>query len=134
MKKVFLTLAVAGLVTLTSCDKKETDPAVETTTETTTETDAQTEAPVTETKATASVEVPKFSNAEVQKFADDYAAFSAEMIAAANAGDQAKLSELQTKAVEWAQKANEFSQKMTPEDAKLWADWAQKLAAAQAGQ
>lgn len=134
MKKVFLTFAVAGLVTLTSCDKKEADPAVETTTETTTETDPQTEAPVTETEATASVEVPKFSNADVQKFADEYAAFYAEMIAASKAGDQTKLTELQTKAVEWAQKSQEWTTKMTPEDAKLWAEWAQKLAAAQTGQ
>lgn len=133
MKKVFLTFAVAGLVTLTSCDKKA-DPAVETTTETTTETNPETEAPVTQTEATAEVDVPKFSNSDVQKFADEYASFYAEMIAAAKAGDQAKVSELQTKAVEWAQKSQEFTSKMTPEDARLWAEWAQKLATAASGQ
>lgn len=134
MKKVFLALTVIGLVTLTSCDdkKKVEETTVENTTETP-ETEPAVETEV-ETTATASVEVPKFSNADVQKFADEYGAFYSEMIAAAKAGDQAKMTELQGKAVEWAQKSQTFTQKMTAEDMKLWTDWAQKLATAAAGQ
>lgn len=136
MKKVFLALTVIGLVSLTSCDdKKSTDKESVETTETTPGT---TEEPAVETEvettATATVEVPKFSNADVQKFANEYGEFYSEMIAAAKSGDQAKMTELQGKAVEWAQKSQEFTQKMTAEDMKLWTDWAQKLATAAAGQ
>lgn len=134
MKKVFLTLTVIGLVTLTSCD--DTKKAEETTVENTEvapETEPAVETEV-ETTATATVEVPKFSNGDVQKFADEYGAFYSEMIAAAKSGDQAKMQELQGKAVEWAQKSQEFTQKMTAEDMKLWSDWAQKLATAATGQ
>lgn len=134
MKKVFLALTVIGLVTLTSCDdKKKAEETTVENTEVAPETEPTVETEV-ETTATATVEVPKFSNADVQKFADEYGAFYSEMIAASKAGDQAKLTELQNKAVEWAQKSQEWATKMTPEDAKLWAEWAQKLAAAQTGQ
>ena len=134
MKKVFLALTVIGLVTLTSCDdKKKAEETTVENTETTPEADPAVETEV-ETTATTTVEVPKFSNSDVQKFADEYGAFYSEMIAASKAGDQAKLTELQGKAVEWAQKSQTFTQKMTAEDMKLWSDWAQKLASEAAGQ
>ncbi|SMC76906.1 hypothetical protein [Moheibacter sediminis] len=80
------------------------------------------------------VEVPRFSNADVQKFADDYNQFYYEMIDAAKAGNQTKMTDLQTRAVEWAQRSQEVTMKMSPEDMEKWAEWAGKLATFAAGQ
>lgn len=84
---------------------------------------------VEELNQSSIIEVPKFSNEEVQKFADEYNYFYYEMIEAAKAGDKKKMNDLQTRAVEWAQKSQEFTQLMTPEDIQKWSDWAQQLAA-----
>lgn len=131
MKKVFLTLTVIGLVTLTSCksEEKKVEDATENATEEVTEEAAEAAEAIDNTAAAVSA-VPQFSNAEVQQFADDYAKYYAEVKTAMTSGDQTKIMELQKKSVEWAQKAQEFTQKMTPEDAKKWADWSQKIAAA----
>lgn len=74
------------------------------------------------------IEVPKFSNADVQKFADEYNQFYYEMIDATKTGDQTKMTDLQTRVVELAQRAGDITQKLTPEDKQKWADWAQELA------
>lgn len=131
MKKVLFTLSVIGLTAMVSC-KKEEAPATEVTA---TEVTATEETPVTEAPAettTASVEVPKFSTPEMQKFADEYAAYTAEVIAVSKSGDAAKITALQTKATEWATKTTAAMSKMTPEDAQKWSTFATALAQEQA--
>jgi len=83
---------------------------------------------VEEAVAGALSEVPKFSNEETQKFAEEYAAFQKEAIEAAKAKDAAKVAELTQKAQEWAKSAQEKVLKMSPEDQKVWGEWAQKIA------
>ncbi len=130
MKKVLFALSVVGLTTMVSCKKDEVKVETETTDSTTV---AETEAPVVEeTKTTTTVEVPTFSNDELQKFASDYAKYSEDVIKAAQDKDAAKIAELQGKATEWTSKAQAAAAKMTPEDAKKWADFATALANAQA--
>lgn len=134
MKKVFLAFTVLGLVTLTSCKKEE---RVENVTENAAEETAQEAAETAETMDNtdaAVMNIPQFSNPEVQKFAESYAAYYKEMEAAALARDEAKIDELQKQSVEWAQKAKDYTQKMTAEEMQTWNDWTQKIAAAAQGQ
>lgn len=129
MKKVLFALSVVGLTTMVSCKKDE----VKVETESVDTTAVNTEAPVVEeTKTTTTVEVPTFSNDEVQKFASDYAKYTEDVIAAAKSNDAAKVAELQTKASEWATKSQAALAKMTPEDAKKWSEFTTALATAQA--
>ena len=129
MKKVLFALSVVGLTTMVSCKKDE----VKVETESVDTTAVETAAPVVEeTKTTTTVEVPTFSNDEVQKFASDYAKYTEDVIAAAKSNDAAKVAELQTKASEWATKSQAAVAKMTPEDAKKWSEFATALANAQA--
>jgi len=135
MKKVFLAFTVIGLVTLTSCktEDKKVEDATENAVEETTEA-AETATETMENTGAAVADIPQFSNADVQKFAEEYAAYYKEVQAAATSGDQAKIQALQTKAVEWAQKAQQYTQKMTAEDAQKWAEWSMKIAQAAQGQ
>lgn len=122
-------LSVVGLTTMVSCKKDE----VKVETESVDTTAVETAAPVVEeTKTTTTVEVPTFSNDEVQKFASDYAKYTEDVIAAAKSNDAAKVTELQAKASEWATKSKAALAKMTPEDAKKWGEFATALANAQA--
>ena len=130
MKKVLFALSVVGLTAMVSCKKEEVK--VETETKDTTAV-TETEAPVVEeTKTTTTVEVPTFSNNEVQKLASDYAKYTEDVIKAGQDKDAAKVAELQAKATEWTSKAQAAAAKMTPEDAKKWADFATAIANAQA--
>jgi len=129
MKKVLFALSVVGLTAMVSCKKEE----VKVETETVDSTAVPTEAPVVEeTKTTTTVEVPTFSNDDLQKFASDYAKYTEDVIKAAQDKDAAKIADLQAKATEWTSKAQAAAAKMTPEDAKKWADFATALANAQA--
>ena len=65
---------------------------------------------------------------ETQKFAEEYAAYYKEVLEAAKAKDAAKSAELAQKAQDLAKSAQEKMTKMTPEDAKVWGEWAQKIA------
>ena len=127
------------MLSMVSCGKKET-PAEKPATEAAADSTAQeTSEPAAEEKAAEGVagalsEVPKFSNEEVQKFAEEYAAYYKEVFEANKAKDAAKLAELGQKGVDFAKSAQEKLTKMTPEDAKLWADWAQKIATEAAAQ
>lgn len=131
MKKVLFGLSVIGMTAMVSCKKEE----VKTEEAPATEVTATEETPATETTAettTATVEVPKFSTPEMQKFADEYAAYSAEAMAAAKSGDAAKITALQAKGTEWATKTTAAMSKMTPEDAQKWSTFATALAQEQA--
>lgn len=130
MKKVILGLSILSLVFATSCKKDAetvsdaTTDAVENTVEATTDAANAT----TDAVASAVSDVPKFSSPEVQKFAEEYAAYTKEMTEAAKSGDAAKIKELTAKAQEWSTKTAALAGKMNAEDAKLWQEYAMKLA------
>ena len=132
MRKLVFALGAVAMLSMVSCGKKET-PAEKPATEEAAKEGEATEQPAAEEKAAEGVanafaDVPKFSNEEVQKFAEEYAAYYKEVFEANKAKDAAKLAELGQKGVDFAKSAQEKLTKMTPEDAKLWADWAQKIA------
>lgn len=136
MKKNILTFGAVALLCATSCDKKETTKTDGASTEKSTEKDSTTTEGTTATNAEApktinGVEVPKFSNADTQKFADEYATFMGEMTKATKSGDVSKIQAFTAKSQEWAKKQAEMASKMTPEDTKLWTDFAMKLSQAQ---
>ena len=134
MKKLVFALGAVAMLSMVSCGKKET-PAEQPATEATADSVAQ-EAEqaavegekVAENVADAFADVPKFSNEETQKFAEEYAAYYKEVLEAAKAKDAAKSAELAQKAQDLAKSAQEKMTKMTPEDAKVWGEWAQKIA------
>ena len=133
MKKLVFALGAVTMLSMVSCGKKET-PAEKPATEAAADSTAQeTSEPAAEEKAAEGVagalsEVPKFSNEETQKFAEEYAAYYKEVLEAAKAKDAAKSAELAQKAQDLAKSAQEKMTKMTPEDAKVWGEWAQKIA------
>lgn len=138
MRKLVFALGAVAMLSMVSCGKKET-PAEQPATEEAAKEGEATEQPAAEEKvaegvANAFADVPKFSNEEVQKFAEEYAAYYKEVFEANKAKDAAKLAELGQKGVDFAKSAQEKLTKMTPEDAKLWADWAQKIATEAAAQ
>lgn len=91
-------------------------------------------ATVEPTEAAAKVEdvvessdLPKFSDPEITKFAEEYNTYLKDMMAANKAQDATKIQELSAKAQEWARKAQSAMAKMTPEDQKLWTEYYTKL-------
>ena len=133
MKKLVFALGAVAMLSMVSCGKKET-PAEKPATEAAADSTAQeTAEPAAEEKAAEGVagalsEVPKFSNEETQKFAEEYAAYYKEVLEAAKAKDAAKSAELAQKAQDLAKSAQEKMTKMSAEDAKVWGEWAQKIA------
>jgi len=134
MKKLVFALGAVAMLSMVSCGKKETPAEQPATEEVAKDSAAEaTEQPAAEEKAAEGVagalsEVPKFSNEETQKFAEEYAAYYKEVLEAAKAKDAAKSAELAQKAQDLAKSAQEKMTKMTPEDAKVWGEWAQKIA------
>ena len=133
MKKLVFALGAVAMLSMVSCGKKETPAEKPATEEVAADSTAQEAAqPAAEEKAAEGVagalsEVPKFSNEETQKFAEEYAAYYKEVLEAAKAKDAAKSAELAQKAQDLAKSAQEKMTKMTPEDAKAWGEWAQKI-------
>ena len=133
MKKLVFALGAVAMLSMVSCGKKET-PAEQPATEETAKGGEATEQPaaegekVAENVADAFADVPKFSNEETQKFAEEYAAYYKEVLEAAKAKDAAKSAELAQKAQDLAKSAQEKMTKMSAEDAKVWGEWAQKIA------
>ena len=137
MKKLVFALGAVAMLSMVSCGKKETPAEQPATEEVAKDSAAEaTEQPaaegekVAENVADAFADVPKFSNEETQKFAEEYAAYYKEVVEAGKAKDAAKLAELGQKGQELAKSAQEKVTKMSAEDAKVWAEWAQKIAAA----
>ena len=133
MRKLVFALGAVAMLSMVSCGKKET-PAEKPATEEAAKEGEATEQPAAEGEkpaegeaAGALSEVPKFSNEEVQKFAEEYAAYYKEVLEASKAKDAAKVAELGQKGQDLAKSAQEKMTKMSAEDAKAWADWAQKL-------
>jgi hypothetical protein len=122
MKKLFSMLALFSLLAVACKDKKDDKTPEPTTTPTTTE--PTTTPTTTEPTTTTTVPgVPKFSDPEVQKFANDYAAFMAEYKAGMN--DPAKLADLTQRLQDWSKRSTDIGMKLAtkPEEAKAWADW-----------
>lgn len=124
MKKLLLTAILAA--SFVACDKKAETPTDANTTEpTTAETPAET--PTKTEEPTAATSTPKFSSPEVQKVADEYAAFVKEYIAAYKSGDATKIQALVAKQQEWGTKMSSAMTSMTPDDVKAWTDFTQQL-------
>jgi hypothetical protein len=121
MKKFLFVVAIAGI--MTSCkDKKDEKKAEEPTT--TMPTEPTTTEPTTTTSSASDV---KFSDPEVQKFADEYTAF----VKSYKTGmvDPAKAQELSKTAQEWATRMTPIAMKLAsnPEEMKKWTEWATAL-------
>src|SRR5690606_5196115 len=111
MKKLVLSALFASSILVVSCQKKEAVVESESTTETTTTTDPAMVTETTTTTTETTLEVPKFSSPEVQKFAEEYTAYAKQQMEAVKSGDAAKISELQAKSAEWTKKQTEIAGK-----------------------
>lgn len=127
MKKMVLSAAIAALF-FASCNNADSKKVETKDTVTTTDTQGGV-AQTTTTETTTTTEVPKFSSPEAQQLANDYTKYVNEYVSAAKSGDATKIQELAAKQGEWATKTAAAVSKLTPEDAKLWTEYAQKLAA-----
>jgi len=112
MKKFLAVLALVAV--MTSCKSKKADDKKADETSTT--------SPGTTTTSAVSG-VPSFSDPEIQKFANDYAAFLAEYKAGMK--DPAKLEALGKNLESWQNKGNEIGVKLAanPAEAQKWAAW-----------
>jgi len=128
MKKLFAVLALVGV--MTSCkDKKKDDPKPEETTTTTTTTTTDGTTPAT-TDAVTTSDVPKFADADVQKYVDDYTTFAKGYMEACKSKDMTKFASISTSASEWASKSAAMATKLAanPEDATKFSNYMTKLA------
>lgn len=130
MKKFLAILAIAGV--MVSCNNKKKDEKKETTTDsvtttTPTTTDNTTTTPTTTDNTSTPAGVPSFSDPEVQKFANEYAAFVTEYKAGMK--DPAKLAELGKKMQDWSTRAQAIGMKLAqkPEEAQKWTTWVTQL-------
>lgn len=124
MKKLFAVLAIVGVMTSCKDKKKEEKKVEDTTTNTPTTTEPTTTTTTTDnTTTTASTGVPSFSDPEVQKFANDYAAFVAEYKAGMK--DPSKMNDLVKKMQDWSTRSQSIGLKLAqkPDEAKKWSDW-----------
>jgi len=127
MKKVFLVLTAAAV--MVACNnKKKTEGEVKTDTATTTTTTTD-KMDNTTTTTTTSTDVPKFADAEVQKYVDDYTAWVNMYVDAYKSKDMTKISNYSMKAQEWSTRSASVAQKLagSPEEAKKFTDYMTKL-------
>lgn len=132
MKKIILTVAVIGMITTISC-KNESSNSVETEAQQTLE-DADQEAlnleegnaDITSAERQA-IEVPKFSNSDVQNFANEYSKYFEELLKATKSEDTEKIQELTKQGVDWSKKESAITQTMSAEDSQKWTEWTNSL-------
>jgi len=132
MKKIILTVAVIGMITTTSC-KNESSNSVETEAQQTLE-DADQEAlnleegnaDITSAERQA-IEVPEFSNSDVQNFANEYSKYFEELLKATKSEDTEKIQELTKQGVDWSKKESAITQTMSAEDSQKWTEWTNSL-------
>jgi hypothetical protein len=74
------------------------------------------------------MDIPKFKSPEARQLADDYIKYVNEYKLAAKNHDAVKLQELVEKQKEWVAKTSEAISKLSPEDTKLWTEYAKKIA------
>lgn len=120
MKKLLSLVALAGI--MASCNNTKEDKTETKTGDTTVTTTPTTVEPTT------SVETPKFSDPEVQKFVDDYAAFWNDY--KTNWNDPAKAQEYSQRMTDWSTKSQSIGMKLAnnPDDLKKWNDWWAEMA------
>lgn len=75
----------------------------------------------------AAKKIPDFSDPVIQEFAQNYADYFKEIVDADNKGDDEQLRLLLGEGVEWANKAEEMTQKMNTEDKQKWLEWSSLL-------
>lgn len=133
MKKILLVFAAVGFISFMSC-KDTAKSAMEDVEETTDQaivsaTGAAQKAGTTiDELQNVAVEVPTFSNPELQKFADEYGEFFQQVRYAAQTGDEQQLLNLQNEAPNWTKRLEDYTQQMTPEDMEKWEEWSKKIA------
>lgn len=132
MKKIFLAAAVIGLIAATSCkndNSKDIESEIQQTTDDASQQAENLDAGESDVKQAIeeTVEVPKFDDEEVQKFADDYAGYIRELLLSSKKGDVDKTVELTKQGMEWDKKANEIAKKMNDTDKQKWVDWTNQL-------
>lgn len=127
-----MAVAVFGMITATSC-KNESSNSVGKETQQTLE-DAGQEAlnpdegiaDITSAEQEA-MEVPEFSNSDVQNFANEYSKYFEELLKTTKSGDTEKIQELTKQGVDWAKKESAITQNMNAEDSQKWTEWTNKL-------
>lgn len=132
MKKLIMAVAVLGMISATSC-KNESSNSVETEAQQTLE-DADQDAlnldegntDITSAEQEA-MEVPEFSNGDVQNFANEYSKYIEELLTATKSGDTEKIQELTKQGVDWAKKESAITQNMNAEDSQKWTEWTNRL-------
>jgi hypothetical protein len=126
MKKLLSLVAIVGI--MASCNNKKEEKTEDTKTDTTaTTTTTSDDAVTTPTTTTTPAGVPTFSDPEVQKFANDYAAFIAEYKAGMT--DPARMAELSKQMQDWSAKSQSIGMKLAsnPDDLKKWSDWVMEI-------
>ena len=129
MKKILLTATVLGVVSLTSC-KSEKEKVVDNVNQTQTaieETANDAVVAAQETSAAVASALPTFTSPEAAAYAQKFSDYVGELKAVAAKGDQAKLTELTAKSVEYAKELQGITQKLSAEDAKKLQDFVTEL-------
>ncbi|QTV04763.1 hypothetical protein [Faecalibacter bovis] len=129
MKKIFLTATILGVVALTSC-KSEKEKVVDNVNDTQTaiqETANDAVVAAQETTAAVASALPTFTSPEAAAYAQKFSDYVGELKAVAATGDQAKLTELTGKAVDFQKELQGITQKLTAEDAKKLQDFVSEL-------
>lgn len=129
MKKLLLAATVLGVVSLSSC-KSEKEKVVDNVNESqaTIQETAQESVESTQDAAQEMAKaLPTFTSAEAAGFAQKYNAYVGELKAVAAKGDQAKLSELTAKAVDFEKELQGITSNLSAEDAKKLNDFINDL-------
>ncbi|MBQ0148109.1 MAG: hypothetical protein KBS93_06655 [Flavobacteriaceae bacterium] len=129
MKKLLLAATVLGVVSLSSC-KSEKEKVVDNVNSTQNEIQKTTENAVESTQQTAqdmAKALPTFASPEAATYAQKFSDYVAELKAVAVKGDQAKLTELTGKAVDFQKELQGITQKLSADDAKKLNDFVTEL-------
>ncbi len=122
MKKLFPVVALFCLMTACNSKKKdETKPADNTTSATTSTTSTD--------NSTTNADMPKFADAEVQKYVEDYTTFVTGYVEAYKTKDYSKIANLAIKAADWSAKSMDISKKLmsSPDEAAKFGNYMTKL-------
>ena len=129
MKKILLTATVLGVVSLTSC-KSEKEKVVDNVNATQSTIQETTDKAVETTQQTAqdlAAALPTFTSPEAAAYAQKFSDYVGELKAVAAKGDQVKLAELTSKAVDFQKELQGITQKLSAEDAKKLNDFVSEL-------
>lgn len=132
MKKLFAVIALAAV--MVSCNSKKKDEKKDSTTDTTSTTTTTTTTTTTDntTTTTAIGDIPKFADAEVQKYVNDYTIWVTTYVDAYKTKDMSKISKVSTEATDWAGKTQSVIMKLVnnPEESTKFSNYMTKLSEA----